>query len=367
MTTHIRKPREGSTDLPSWISAVSQLAATLILLVGYFYTVKPAYDREKLQQEVQRLTEESRTQQDVAAEAVERASEALRRISSSRDTQQRLTQDIQRLSEERQELEIRLSALRDANRSLAREAEVYGAQARTALETARDAQEVVFTNALTLFLAQRTWNKPGMPADLSSRHGSPDALRETWEDYSASLAADLESFLTGDSRLPIDPTLLAEFRNTARMRFRSLGDRARCPSPDFDAWSGSITQAYAAFPAKVREATEQCGRVRFSRWVQMNEWSEADIKRLQGRDWWEELAAEQSTCPFSMKLDVISFPLTSRWSEAQLQCVHHMAAIQEHIVRGSGVFEEAPREALNAPSPAELIEEAQRYLPALSE
>jgi hypothetical protein len=324
--------REKVAAWPAWISAIAQVLTVALLTFGYFYTVVPTYQRDRLAQEVDRLTAARELQQREADQAKNSAADARRRLDETRTLQEQLSLQVGDLVAEKATLEDRLVALRHTNEELTDSVRASRSLAAKAMEVSEKAQVRVFQDSIGLATLRFRLNASRNVPVFSRDRASAKDFEDQWQDLSLEYPAQLAGVLERSSSLPVESTLRTRLSREMMDRLKSLGDIAKCHVPPFESWARSAASAYLLQDEQHKRERKACGDERYQHWIKINDWSDKDLESLSREDWWKEMAAEQSSCGQWHVWDKASFLIEREWNNAVLACSLHLHDVNSFVV-----------------------------------
>lgn len=237
----IRALRAGASQpvRSSWsdrIGAAAQVATVLLLTFGYFYTIRPVYQKEVLAEEVARLKDEKSALRLTLESAKAEQERSVSQLEAARVELMGLRNELAILSQARAELE---SGLSDASQRLAAaKAELISAQAKvhSSRKTLQSSARRIYSDALiasTLSSTKSDFMLLVEDSDYVWEESDFELQRPSPTEPLRTLIAELRqggiSDMIGDEAADAESARLLE-------KLRSFKESGHCKAPPEDTW-----------------------------------------------------------------------------------------------------------------------------------
>lgn len=272
------------------IANFSQVVMLVVVVLGYFYTVLPVFQKEKLTEDLARLEiEKSRWEQEIESYA--------RNI-------QRTQAELSLLESDKYELENSITLIRSEKELAERELEQLASREHIFKEKLKTTTDALADAESQLYEQQRLrlLGKNPISMELAFFLNKQGNIFSIFERDSASTVAD---GLTAEFIQPIEfvdkkldelqeqaSSVSSEIYRNVQLRlideFKAGIQRnssvLQCPEPNFQSWKAEFGGALALGD----EMVEGCVDYHFKVRVEKEGWSQREVSSLQGSEFWSE-------------------------------------------------------------------------------
>lgn len=344
--THASPSAEGSSWLAKTLSYsgvianVSQVFMLVVVVIGYFYTVRPVFQKEVVSEDLARLQLEQRKLQ----QQMEKQSESLQAGEAKNKA----------LADERSAIERQILALNQ--KIAASEKSERDAKARAQKATA-EAKTVEST--LTMLQTQHyNLKQSALLGDLAVPSSLDQLLNRSWEAVSLNIFDDgapgaVAEKLKSTDMQPIDlaKSTLSQLQSIAAKQSRAPGgsadellaqnyqkgisrhaDKLTCPAPAYEEWQ-------SAFQSALRDSSgniDVCVREAFEQRAKEEGWRQSQILSLKKSDFWTQQGnSYKASCEISYRWTV-ELAFQNAWRAADEPCEERRMYVN-HIVMGAPI------------------------------
>lgn len=275
-----------SKVLASW----SQILMLIAIVGGYFYTVVPVFQKEKMAEEISKLKiEKGRREKEIQGHEGE--------LLTLNETKNELNRDVK---------EIRA---RNKRALIEIEKQVYEQQKLQMLGKVPLGVEFIYLfNKLSPASVFYGNYEKSIAEGLKKSFMQPLVLAEK-------KVLELEDNIVKENSQAIKSAqirLLAEFKKGLHDNVTLL----QCPEPDYQAWE----VAYDGAKHIDESVIDKCVGLYFDKRIKMEGWKKNRVKRLQGTKFWREQSEMySSTCRASLEVDIRSI-FIKKWEDAYKPC-----------------------------------------------
>lgn len=313
----VRKNRNG--QLSAQVAAWSQFGTLLLLGWGYFYTVQPIYQRDRLQEDLSRLEIEVKGLRDEASSAIASKVEAERRVEAVNQVLERASRDVENLSDQRWELDRQIALKNEELLGLSSRLQSAVEQRESAVARSEEANAQLVRNYVLLGLAFEP-AEFSIPRDKAFERDQLNAnhLRNSWVDYTERVPAFLRRLSAGwNSQLGVEKDMFGQMLVEIEQRF--IENRTSCRLPDFEAWGRSAETALSAIDERHKAECGDRGERAFRIWMDLAGISPRELPEFKEKSWFAELESKVRACP-DLSSSTVQAQITMRFDEASATC-----------------------------------------------
>jgi len=319
------------------VGAVCQVLTIGLLIFGYLYTVRPVYERDRLQEQNSQLEIEAARLVKLADDARIERDAASKNATALREIRQKLEGELRALEEQRTTLALEASTLAKETQSLSRDVVSARADLTKTQQLSRVAQVALLKPWLAGGVNHSFQNQLGTP-DFANPKLAPEDIEKAWGDPGGSIIAYFNSLsLRSFSHLPVEAGLILE--NIVRLQSKTAARSAtiHCRTPDFNAWAAAHQEAVRTMPDPQKlcanahhETLEELSKLTFK---------PEDRKTLE-QYYLQDGAKIAKLCEERAIYDV-STRFELAWFDAIQQCQMHIADEAKEITSDGDVFEKS--------------------------
>lgn len=358
------RKNSSSSDFGKYSAIVANFSQVLMLVVvvwGYFYTVVPVFQKEKITEDLARLKiEKSRWEQEIESYAtnIQRTQEelsslesdkyklenALNQIRSEKEqTEKALEQLAGRERTSRKKLKTTADALADA------ESQLYKQQRLRLLGKTPVSMEFIFlvNNTGNIFSIFERNSANAVAGGLTAAFIQPiefvdkklDELQEQANSVSSEIYRNVQLRLIDEFKVGIQ-------RNASVLQ---------CPEPNFQSWEAEFGRALALND----EMVEGCIDFHFKVRGEKEGWSQREISSLKGSEFWSEQRRIYSqSCSFAIDYK-ISELYSERWMHINEPCKERLSRISSIALEPESTLSLTPFRDMSPPSESYVKSEVQ--------
>ncbi|MBZ0334402.1 hypothetical protein [Marinobacter sp. AL4B] len=331
---------------------LSQVLMLAVVLWGYFYTVVPVFQKEKLTEDLARLKiEKSRWEQEIDSYAnkIQRTQEELSSLESDRDELEneliRIRSEKQQTEKALEQLAIREQTSREKLKTTAEaladaEDQLYEQQRRRLLGKIPLSMEFVFlvNNTGNVFSIFKRDSVNAVADELKAAFIQPIRFVEKKLDELKEQANSASSEIYRNVQL----RLLDEFKTGIQENASVL----QCPEPNFQSWEAEFGRALTMGD----EMVERCIDFHFKVRGEKEDWSQREISSLKSSDFWgEQRRIYSHSC--SVAIDYkISELYRERWSHVNEPCEERLRRISSIALVPESTLSLTPFRDMSPPS-----------------
>ncbi len=292
-------------DLAGW----AQVIGLAVIIFGYFYTVRPVYERDRLEEDVSRAELDLRE--------VKRKQEAAMARNRKLETERLdLEKSISGLRQDRDDSQAKVAALSVESGRLEKELSKTKADLGESLSATQRLEVGNFREVLSSHTSRELFNllSGSIPGDFLE-DGVLKRMEEGWIDPLPRVRAAILK-IGEHPDLQSKPHLASHYAAVLERLEKRAAQGPLCTKPDLAAWADAVTEVKARLAILGRHCTDE----RMRRFADMNKFSKGERVRYAKTDWWkDELATQARICK--------SFPeigaetgFSSRWLNATSVC-----------------------------------------------
>lgn len=353
----LMQPPASPSRFPKLVRVGAHLAQIFTLFVlagGYFYTVLPVFEKQKISEELAKL----QIEQESWSRKIDEAQNELRALKVAKKSLERALSDLQERRNEAVERQAaaeseaaRLAARSDSlQRTITRaERKLYQLQKSQLLGTGKLPPH---------FIALVNSTVPGFDreeiADLSEN------LKASYPSPLEIAQAQVEAFeeAIGEAR---DPTarkslakLLADFQNG----IKSNGQILICPNPGFDTWRMAFA---GSFPLEDK-LIDECVEMHFEHQAAEQGWSDREVRKLRKSKFWSDQSeAYENICSFSLPRAVELY-FHKRWMAVVEPCRERVEKLASIVLGDTLAPDLSPFRSVAPPTKSEIDAEVRRMI-----
>jgi hypothetical protein len=315
------KPRSWFWELGHDLAGWAQIIGLGVLIFGYFYTVRPVYERDRLEEDVSRAELELRRLR--AAQELAAVSEA-----AARSRVEELEGQRKALEASLAELKVATAQREERIKLLSVESEVLHenlTKTQTNLDASlaetRDYERVEYLEQLEWAFSRailndgvRFANREGETEINFLKPGLAQRLANAWYEP----LKDVAQVLRAESNAPPadKPHLQLTYAEVLKglQVLESVG--SVCTEPDYHAWENAARKVISGVAA----LNEQCADKQMREWARANDWDERKQARYAKAAWWQEERAKQArSCGAVMEIGA-RFRFETAWLDVRSTC-----------------------------------------------
>jgi hypothetical protein len=343
------------------IANLSQLLMLVAVVLGYFYTVLPVFQKEKLTEDLARLEiEKSRWEQEIESYA--------RNI-------QRTQAELSLLESDKHELENSLTQIRSEKEQAERTLEQLAGQEKVSKEKLKTTAVALADAENQLYEQQRLrlLSKTPVSMEFIFLLNNTGNIFSIFERNSASTVADgltaafiqpiefvdkkldelkeQANSVSSDIYRNVQLRLIDEFKVGIQRNASVL----QCPEPNFQSWEAEFGSALALGD----EMVEGCIDFHFKVRGEEEGWSEREISSLQGSEFWnEQRRAYSRSCSISID-HKISKLYRERWMYVNEPCKERLRMMSSIALEPESTLGLMPFRDMSPPSESYVRSEVQ--------
>ncbi len=345
-------------------ASLSQVLMLAVVVWGYFYTVVPVFQKEKLTEDLARLKiEKSRWDQEIDSYAnkIQRTQEELSSLESDRhelenelirirsdkqQTEKTLEQLVIREQTSREKLKTTAEALADA------EGQLYEQQRRRLLGEIPISMEFVFlvNNTGNLFSIFERDSAKAVADRLKAAFVQPIGFVDNKLNELKEQANSASSKIYQNVQL----RLIDEFK----IGIQESASVLQCPEPNFQSWQAEYGRALTTGD----EMVERCIDFHFKDRAEKEDWSQREISALKSSDFWsKQRRIYSSSC--SVAIDYkISELYRERWSHVNEPCEERLSRISSIALVPESTLNLTPFRDMSPPSESYIRSQVQALI-----
>ena len=346
------------------IANFSQFLMLVVVVWGYFYTVLPVFQKEKLTEDLARLEiEKSRWEQEIESYA--------RNI-------QRTQAEISLLESDKYELEDSLTRIRSEKEQTERALEQLAGREKISRENLKTTAGALADAESQLYEQQRLrlLGKTPLPMELFFLINNTGNIFSIFQRNSASTVADglsaafIQPIEFVDKKLDelqeqansvsseiyrnVQLRLIGEFKSGIQRNASVL----QCLEPNFQSWESEFGSALALGD----EMVEGCIDFHFKARREEEGWSQREILSLQGSDFWSEQRRIYSrSCSIAID-QKISKLYRERWMHVNEPCEERLSRMSSIALEPKSVLGLTPFRDMSPPPESYVISEVQALI-----
>lgn len=346
------------------IANFSQVVMLVVVVLGYFYTVLPVFQKEKLSEDLARLeVEKSRWEQEIESYA--------RNI-------QRTQAELSLLETDKYELENSITRIRSEKEQAERELEKLASREQISREKLNTTADALADAENQLYEQQRLrlLGKTPISMELVFLMNNTGNTFSIFERDSASTVADglASAFIqpiefvykkldelqeqansvSSEIYRNVQLRLIDEFKSGIQRNASVL----QCPEPDFQSWEAEFGGALALGD----EMVEGCIDFHFKVRAKEEGWSQREISSLQSSEFWSEQGRIYSrSCSISIDYK-ISKLYRERWMHVNEPCEERLREMSSIALEPESVLSLIPFRDMSPPSESYVRSEVQALI-----
>lgn len=346
------------------IANFSQVVMLVVVVLGYFYTVLPVFQKEKLTEDLARLEiEKSRWEQEIESYA--------RNI-------QRTQAELSLLESDKYELENSITLIRSEKELAERELEQLASREHIFKEKLKTTTDALADAESQLYEQQRLrlLGKNPISMELAFFFNKQGNIFSIFERDSASTVAD---GLTAEFIQPIEfvdkkldelqeqaSSVSSEIYRNVQLRlideFKAGIQRnssvLQCPEPNFQSWKAEFGGALALGD----EMVEGCVDYHFKVRVEKEGWSQREVSSLQGSEFWgEQRRIYSRSCSIAIDYK-ISRLYRDRWIYINEPCKERLIMMSSIALEPESTLSLMPFRDMSPPSEFHVRSEIQTLI-----
>ncbi len=297
-------------DLAGW----AQVVGLAVIIFGYFYTVRPVYERDRLEEDVSRaeldLREVKRKQEVAMARNRQLESERLD-----------LETSILSLQHDRDNSQAKVAALSVESGRLENELSKTKADLGESLTATQQLEVGNFREVLIGYTSRELFNlnRGSMPGDFLEE-GLLERMEEGWIDPLPRVRAAILK-IGEHPDLKSKPHLASHYAAVVERLEKRATQGPLCKRPDLAAWADAVNEVKARLAILGTHCTDE----RMRRFADLNKFSKGERVRYAKTDWWkEEHAAQVRICESFPKIGAEN-SFSSGWLNATSVCLDEAA------------------------------------------
>lgn len=332
-----------------------------VVVIGYFYTVRPVFQKEVVSEDLARLQIEQRKTQSKLDE-------------QTKEIEKR-EQNIKTLADERKNIEIQIRDLKDKIAQTEKSEIDSKRRAQKALSEAKTAEKELLAAEGKLYEIKRS----AITGKMETPAGTQEYLRHHWENIQLDIFAaksgkdvskKLEStFLqplylanlnleklkkkleqSDDKKSSVDKKLMLDYQAGIARHQQAL----TCPTPDYQAWQEKFQESIQ----HSKKLVSQCAEKAFEKRISDEKWSIAEVALLKKTDFWKDQSEiYERGCIISVEFS-IKRTFQDSWDKADEECKKRRQSVSS-IVLGEPLRSELSSFGDLSPPSLELI--SQRF------
>ena len=320
----------------------AQVITLFVLIFGYFYTVVPVFQKEKLSEEVANLKLEKNEWNEKVNDYQNLIDIKVDEISLLKKKENSLSLSLETLSEEHNNAAKQLGSLNDKiknTESQLKEAEekLYQELKAQLLGTKPLGDEflIIFNRASSWFIFEKE-NKDQVSDKIVKDKIDPVIFaQEKLEKLKKEISKSDNQFSN-----KISSRLVIEFEHGIKQNKRLL----QCNHIDAEAWQRSFTGAFDI----VDDMLNYCADFHFAKQAKDQDWDEKEIEQLKKSDFWEkQKAIYKRNCSISVNSEIEQY-FNNKWRQITDPCQDRLIKLSKIVF---GLVDESDLSALQDTSP----------------